>query len=210
MTPVRILAVAVAAALLTSCGGVTTEPPSSPTPTAAEKPDDRLVLSLDGLGPLKYGMPDRKVAATGLVRRAACGEPFGPDAWYWKPASAYRKAGGMGAHAFEVSSFDGNLRAIDVWSSSIPTDQGVRLGDTVAELKNAYGPDLREHPLGYPTANGRVYTVEGEKSALVFDVVVGDPKTFGPVGTIWSIRLQDRSSQYDSIANTDGGAGGCL
>ena len=116
----------------------------------------------------------------------------------------------MGSHTFEVSSYDGKLRSFDVWASSIPTDHGVRVGDTVAELKAAYGSGLSEHPLGYPNANGRVYTVEGKRSALVFDVVAGDAETFGPVGTIWVMRLEERSSRYDTLANTDGGAGGCL
>lgn len=210
MTPLRILTVAVAIALLASCGTIETEPPSSPTPPTAHTADRRLVLSLDGLGPLKFGISDRQVAATGLVRRVPCGEPLGPDAWHWEPAHAYRKNSGMGSHAFEVSSYEGKLRALDVWASNIPTDHGVRVGDTVAELKDAYGPDVTEHPLGYPEANGRVYTVEGKSSALVFDVVASDAKTFGPVGTIWVIRLQDRNSQYDTLANSDGGAGGCL
>lgn len=208
MTPLRILTVVVATGLLASCGAIDKKP--GPRPATAHNSDDRLVLSLDGLGPLKFGMPDRQVAATGLVRRVACGEPFGPEAWRWEPAHAYRKKDGMGSHTFEVSSYDGRLRSFDVWAPSIPTDHGVRVGDTVAELKAAYGSGLSEHPLGYQNANGRVYTVEGERSALVFDVVAGDPETFGPVGTIWVIRLEDRSSRYDTLANTDGGAGGCL
>jgi len=133
--------------------GAGPEPSSSPSPSepAAEAPAlDALALSADGLGTLVFGQAPGTGPDAMLVHDPrACtdevtGEPLGiaegdPGAALWLPIEAYRPSGSpYGYFGVLVDDASGTLTRIDLFDATIPTDEGIRVGDARADAEAAY------------------------------------------------------------------------
>ncbi|MEO8262608.1 MAG: hypothetical protein ABI566_08575 [Pseudolysinimonas sp.] len=139
-------------ALLAGCGG---EPPEAspapsasetetPTPTPTPEPTAPaaadLVLTTSGMGTLEFGVAPSTDPVTQMIAvdPAACAEfwPVGsPEASRPRPIAAY---GGSTTPMFGVVVLDGVLTRIDLFTPDIPTDAGIRIGSTAADVSAAY------------------------------------------------------------------------
>lgn len=187
---------------------------TAPTPPEVEE----LVLSLNGLGPLTYGMSVAQIEATSMATQERCppifGDPNDPSSapLQWVPDAKYRLSRDQYPfHAFEISTLStGTLTVIDVLSPRIRTDTGLSLGSTLDQMKAVYGERLKEQPLQSPAQTSHVYAVEGDRSALLFEVSRYDDESMQiRAGDVWLMRLLPRGGGYQTLAGTDAGAGGC-
>lgn len=148
-----LLAPAVLVALLTGCGGggpaetpapsaSTPAPTSTSTPTPTPAPSAPaaadLVLTTRGLGTLAFGVAPSLDPVMQMVAEDpnACVEisgtaPGTPDSTRWRPLPAYDSL-------FGVAVVDGLLTRVDIFSATIPTDEGIRLGSPAADVVAAY------------------------------------------------------------------------
>jgi hypothetical protein len=65
---------------------------------------------------------------------------------------------------------DDRLARLDVQSASVPTDRGIRVGDTEAKVKSAYAGNVRVQPHKY--TDGHYLVVENPRDttiALIFE-----------------------------------------
>lgn len=153
LLPASLLAVAVALAL-SACGPGSAPTPSpsdsgSPTPTetatATPEPETRpaladLALGPDGFEQLPLGETPTTDPAVAMVTfdAAACD---GTGVWNADPSYASADPDGYGpGTAFTVASDapGGPISRIDLNANDIPTDAGIRFGDTRAEVEAAY------------------------------------------------------------------------
>ncbi|HWH97556.1 MAG TPA: hypothetical protein VNS80_04245 [Pseudolysinimonas sp.] len=130
----------------TPTDGATATPTPSPTPVTAPARAD-LALSPEGMGTLVFGVAPSTAAATQMLvldpefcTDANTGYGIGigpgdPEAALWVPIPAYRD-GREGD--FGVSVDGGVLNRIDLYDGTIPTTEGVRIGDTRADVVAAY------------------------------------------------------------------------
>lgn len=114
-------------------------PTPTPTPSAPAAAD--LVLTTSGMGTLGFGLAPSVDPSTQMIAvdPAACTE-FGatagtPEASRWRPIGEY---GGSTDPLFGVVVTDGALTRIDLFSTAIPTDAGIRIGSPVSEVVAAY------------------------------------------------------------------------
>jgi hypothetical protein len=131
-------------------------PSADPEPTPLTRPAlADLALSPNGLGPLLLGQPPESAPALSMVSYVptACtdaetGESFGivagdPEAGAWLIDAAYRLPAtptssgnpfGVGVDETAANA----VTRIDLYTSDIPTDEGIRLGDSRADVEAAY------------------------------------------------------------------------
>jgi hypothetical protein len=125
----------------TSAPGVTATPTPTPTPDPTAPAAADLVLTTTGLGTLEFGVAPSTEPATQMVAvdPAACTE-FGAaagtaEASRLRPIAEY---GGSASPMFGVVVLDGVLSRIDLFTTAIPTDAGIRIGSSAAEVTAAY------------------------------------------------------------------------
>lgn len=203
--------------LLTGCAvQVGPEPTGSPEPTetATETPEPDptrppladLVLAPDGLDGLAIGDPAPTDPATSLATYdpAAC-DGYG----LWTADPAYAAATSYGPPtAFGVGGA-GTVDRIELYSDDIPTDQGIRLGATRADVEAAY-------PGVAPVAEylTDLYIVAGTTGALVIEVTAQDAAYWESSGialdTVQYIRAMPTGTEAYSVAASGNAVGVCL
>ena len=221
-----VIAAAAAVLVLSACGtpvpSSTFEPEpeetsAAPTPTAAPAPPrlEELVLTTEGLGTLTFGAVADTDPATRMILLdpAACvfdGGPVAgsPEAANWRPIDEY---GGLDAPTFGVNAHDdGTVDRIDLYDGTIPTDRGLRIGDSRADALAAYSDASVSH--------------EWATDVLVLPGVAGDihieiAHNSGDAAGYWLPEDVDRvlfirgvvaSIPTFTVAGSDNVAGGCL
>lgn len=187
LVPATLLAITLAVAL-SACipgGGGTPTPTGSPSATPTEEvtptptPETAparadLALSPDGMGTLVFGVAPSTDPATAMLvldteyctdANAGLGTGFAagsPEATLWVPIPAYRD----GLYAdFGVWVDGGVLNRIDLYDGTIPTTEGVRIGDSRADVTTAYpGATMVEEYLT------DIYVVTGAAGTLQIEV----------------------------------------
>lgn len=217
----------VLAALVTlvGCAGPSPSPsatPSSATPTAEATPTatptappsaSSLVLTANGMGTLAFGEAPSTDPATRMIVEdpAACAElyPTGsPDATRWRPVAAYTYPADFGTgYLFGVTVTGGLVDRIDLFTGDIPTDGGVRIGSTAAQV--AAG-----HPSAVITefAFTDIYTVTGAHGLLQIEVA-HDPEfaywEASQLGRVVYIHAVETGLGVFTVAASENIAGGC-
>ena len=186
----------------------TPTPTPSPTPTAAPALAD-LVLTADGMGTLVFGeAPSADPVLQMIVEDpAACAEfaPAGsPEATRWRPIAAYLVAD----QTFGVSVSGGTLERIDLFDSSIPTDGGVRIGDTSAAVLSGH-PDA----MVVPSDLTDIYVDAGTHGSLQIEVAKAEGSGYWPaadIGRVVFIHAVVTSYGTFTVVASENIAGGCL
>ena len=217
---------------LTACDPTGGEPdsttPPSGTPTATEsatstpEPETAparadLAISPEGMGTLVFGqVPSTDPATQMLVldpewcTDANTGVEVGvsagdPEAALWVPIPAYRDAR---FSDFGVTVFGGVLSRIDLafTGPTIPTTEGVRVGDSRDAVEAAY-PDADIVTGGLAD----IYVVTGEHGTLQLEVSTTDPywEGFRPANVVVYIHATQEGILPFSVAGTENIAGGC-
>jgi hypothetical protein len=190
---------------------VTATPTPTPTPTPVAAPAlADLVLTANGMGTLVFGEPPSSEPALQMIAEdpAACSEfyPVGSaEATRWRPIAEY-VVGGI--PTFGVTVTDGNLERIDLYDSTIPTDGGIRVGDTLASL-------LAAHPGASVVHSGLtdIYVVTGEHGTLQIEVARDEGSGYWPAGDIdqvMYIHAVVSGIEPFTVAASENIAGGCL
>jgi len=194
----------------------TTAPPATDTSSATPTPDpskptvDELVLSADGLGPLRVGEeppatdPEVDVIVFDedyCADEVASGAITDPGKWIPNYPS---EAGEYGNFPFNVDVVDGILERLYVVDPIIRTEGGIGIGSTVDEL-------LAAHPDAKLTRTELIdlYVITGETGQLVFEA--GNDTSIGyDPGVIWLAHVITADEEPYSFANSDAGYGNCV
>ncbi|MBR21142.1 MAG: hypothetical protein CMF57_01655 [Leifsonia sp.] len=203
---------------------------AEPTPTPLTRPAlGDLELSADGLGPLLLGEPPVSDPALRMVafEPEACtdaetGEPFGIEpgdpaagGWFIDPSYRLPATPSFGGNPFGVGIDEsaGNVvTRIDLYSADIPTDGGIRIGDSRAEVEAAYpGASVAE---SYLTD---IFVISGPSGLLQIEVVsqsTPDKAEYWtsagiPDGEVVYIHAVVPALGVFSVAASGNGVGGC-
>jgi hypothetical protein len=184
---------------------------------------DDLVLSAEGLGPLRLGQevdrePSTRMvtfdplactdAVTGEDRGVTADDPFAgiwiPDPLYATDSAAY----GPG-YAFGMSATaEGLVERIDLYSSDISTDGGIRIGDPGEAVQGAH-PSARVEAA--PLTD--IYVVEGRQGILQIEVARDSPDAAdyweGETGRVVYIHAVVPSAGVFSVAASGNLVGVC-
>jgi hypothetical protein len=220
------VAVALALAACASGGGSPSSSPSStesesasPTPTPTPEPTRPatadLVLTPDGLGTLVIGVAPSAEPELQMIEFvpdycAFEGGPYlagDPAAARWIPIAEYLGSGGD-LH-WSVDAYDGPLARIDVHDSTVPTDRGIRIGDSRAAALAAY-PDA----VIVPQWGTDLLVLPGSQGVLHLEIAK-DPSDIpgywaGQLDQVVYLRAVELSSGTFSVAASENIAGGCL
>jgi len=221
-SPSPTAATTVPSALPTSTSPSPTQsavPTATPTPEPTRPTLDELVVSPEGIGTNgvvslvigeKIAVPEGTVPLLSW-KKSYCvenGYTVGdPGAGAWVPK--YPKTG-SGRLAFHVNltgqARTGEIRTMVVSSSEISTAKGIHPGSTVAQLKAAYPAfdDIVDRTIS------KLYTVDGKKGRLTFEVATKDKDTPGywkksELGTVLWMTIARAGDEPFGIAGTDVG-----
>ncbi|TBN56458.1 hypothetical protein EYE40_03060 [Glaciihabitans arcticus] len=212
--------VALTTVLLAGCAPsapeTTSPPPAAETPSATPTPEptkptvEELVLSADGLGPLRIGEqppvthPDVDVVIFDpeyCAEDVAAGWITDPGKWVtnypWGP-------GEYGKPPFSVNIVDGVLQALFTLDPRVRTAGDIGIGSTVKEL-------LAVYPDAVLTRSELIdlYVIAGESGQLVFEA--GNDTSIGyDPGVIWIAHVIPTDVKPYSFANSDAGFGNCV
>jgi hypothetical protein len=196
----------------------------SPSPSASEEPHapelSELVLTSNGMGTLVIGEAPSTEPTQQMIEEdpAACAdentgfdagvEPGDPDALRWVPIAEYNAADGY--PRWSVSVIDGALMRIDLHDDSIPTDKGVRIGDSRASALAAYPDGM----LVDQTITD-VLVVPGAHGVLHIEIakaMSGELADYwgAQVDTVVFVRAVDLADGVFTVAASENIAGGCL
>jgi len=132
---------------------------------AALSQDSRLTLT--SLGPIELGMTlDAAAQAANLrfVQEASGGEDYG--CLYFRPQG--------GPDGVSLMVIDGTIARIDLDSEQIATLSGIRIGDSAAAVRRAYGDRLESQPHEYIPGGQYLIFVPAEAASqeyrLVFEI----------------------------------------
>ena len=192
-----------------------TETPT-PEPEVAPARAD-LALSPDGMGTLVFGQEPSTDPATQMLvlepewcTDANTGAGLGigpghPDAALWVPIPAYRDAR---FSDFGVTVFGGVLSRIDLdfTHPTIPTTEGIRIGDSRAAVEAAY-PDAEVVGTGFTD----IYVITGTHGTLQIEVSTTDPywEGFRDADVVVYIHATEAGIAPFSVAASENIAGGC-
>ena len=173
---------------------------ASPTPEPETRPDrGELAISPEGMGTLVLGVAPPTDPALVMIELdpdwctdANTGYGIGigpgdPEAALWVPIADYRD--GRGAD-FGVHVDVGVLSRIDVFGPAIPTTEGVRVGDSRADLEAAY-PDatvVEEYLTDIYVVTGAVGSLQLEVSKQPDDMVYWQPDEVEKVTYVHAVR----------------------
>ncbi len=143
-------------------------------------------LRVDGLGPIEIGMtPDAASAKLG-VQLISLDIPDEGDGvcQYFYPDGKYDDIG------FMVE--DGRITRIDVYSKTVPTSDGIRVGDSETSVRKHFPGHVKESMHPYIGKEGKYLTVEPKPGfAFIFETENGSITTF-------------RSGKPDSVRYIEG------
>jgi len=203
---------------------------ATPEPTPLTRPAlADLSLSPAGLGPLLLGQPPVSDPALRMVafEPTACtdaetGESFGivagdPEAggWFIDPSYRLPATPSFGGDPFGVGideSAGSVVTRIDLYSADIPTDAGIRIGDSRADVEAAYpGASVAE---SYLTD---IFVISGPTGLLQIEVVSQSTpdraeywgSTGIPDGQVLYIHAVVPAAGVFSVAASGNGVGGC-
>jgi len=228
MTRARVLGVAslagVALLLLTACGpdapaptGTPTGPTSGPSASATPTPEPLvrpalgdLALGADGFAQLPLGQVPTTDPLVAMVTfdAAACdgngvwnadGSYISTDPDAYGPGTAFTVTAGPGSN--------GALTRIDLNTFDIPTDAGIRIGSTRAEVVAAYA-GATVQPMGLT----EVFVIEGQVGLLQIEVA-SDAEYwagFRPNGTVVYIHASLPDQGVFSVAASENVLGICF
>lgn len=231
MTPVsvsaRVLGIAVSTALivaLTGCAAPEPVPTTAPTtpaaPAAEETPEpeptrptlDELVITAEGIGDLRVGHPvPQGNPELSLVtwNPTGCIDPDYPDAgleegqpWagHWAPVFPASDPGNWPFWVVTDGTKDGPVSFIG--SDTVPTSEGIRVGDTRAQLEAAH--------TSFDAVIHRelvdMYVMEAPASRLVIEVVTDSEWYPEYADRVLAMHVQSTSYEPFSIAATDAGS----
>ena len=190
MRPSRIALVALCITLAAACGGqpsgplapddVTTSsappevttttgsPPTTTTTTVDRELSEESRLRPDGIGPITVGMtPEEATAALG--REVA----VDPDEVLNDSCGFAKATGGPDNLAFMVLREDAQsewrIHRIDVFEGSrVATTEGIRIGSTEDEVKQAYGDLVKVQPHPYTEPEGHYLVVDADGDGTGF------------------------------------------
>jgi hypothetical protein len=186
----------------------TPTPTPTPTPTAAPTLAE-LELSADGMGTLVFGEAPSADPALQMIAEdpAACAEfaPAGsPEATRWRPVAAYLAPD----QVFGVSVAGGTLERIDLFGSAVPTDGGIRVGDTLAAVQAGH-PDAALVPSDLTD----IYVVAGSHGTLQIEVAKADATGYwssADIGHVVFIHAVVTGYGTFTVVASENIAGGCL
>jgi hypothetical protein len=220
--PIALIAAGVVL-VLSGCAGPTPGPTAAPDPvetaTPTPTPDpvppllEELVLTTEGLGTLVFGTVADSDPATRMIYLdpEACvfeggPAPGDPGAASWVPIDAY---GASGDQTFGVNvQADGTVDRVDLFNGTIPTDRGVRIGDSRADALAAY-PDAE---ISHEWATD-VLVLPGVAGNIHIEIAHNDSVGYwqpDQVDRVLFIRGVEATSPGFSVAGSDNVAGGCL
>jgi hypothetical protein len=220
-----VLAAAAAMLLLGGCGGPTPgstfapEPDETvagtPTPTPAPPRLEELTLTTEGLGTLVFGSVADADPVTRMVYLdpEACAfdpgpAPGSPEAARWVPIEAY---GTDETQTFGVNvQDDGTVDRVDLFDDTIPTDRGLRIGDSRADALAAYPDATVSHEwatdvLVVPGTAGNIHIEIGHNTGEAVGYWQPDE-----VDRVIFIRGLVASFPTFTVAGSGNIAGGCL
>lgn len=174
-------------------------PSASPVPIATRPSLEELILSFDGLGPLRLGDdPSMYDPATSIVE---LGEPgwCGDAPPLWEAVFPDRPFGN-GFRAFDIRVRDVGIEAIIVVSPKVTTVEGLRVGAPLADMLAIY-PTAEF--VGTQAQQDR-YVVRGEPGTLLLDVANG---IGGEYGLVFAIGVQ--ASELSIPSPSYSGVNGC-
>jgi len=199
---------------------VSEAPSATPTPTPEPRAPtvDELVITPDGLGTLVIGQEPSDAPELRMIQfepnwcaDSHTGQDWGvadgdPNAARWVPIAAY---GPDGAAPWGVSVLDGVLERIDIFDESIPTDLGIRIGDSREAALDAYS----EFPVSDQEIT-QVIVVPGDHGVLHVEIASGS----GDWGSYWGdladtvvyLRAVTLDFGVFTVAASENIAGGCL
>ncbi len=227
--PASLLAICIAVTL-TACfpgggtpgptGSSTSTPTEEATPTPTPTPETAparadLALSPEGIGTLVFGLaPSTDLATQMLVfdpefcTDANTGFGIGvgsgdPAAALWVPIPAYRDGRDSD---FGVHIEGGELDRIDLYNSTIPTTEGIHIGDSRAAVEAAYpGATVTTAILT------DIYVVTGAAGTLQIEVSSADPYWVGfrPADTVVYIHAVQTGHPPFTVVASENIVGGC-
>lgn len=195
------------------------EPSAEPTPT--EEPVDPhpaladLIITTSGLGPLTVGTippadnPGGAMVAWDAEFCSGEGWEGDGDPGRWVPAGYDADTNYMGEPAtpFYVDATDAGVHRIDVMGTSPHTEEGVRIGTTLADLQTTY--PLLSGPFAGPVS--QVWWLSDAAGHLVFETQGGDMIAAGAPEQVILIRVlaPDWPPEF-AAANSGNVAGACF
>lgn len=154
--------------------------------TFPDTPDlTKLILSPEGLGPLKYGATIEQAEASGLVTwdPVACPkEIYGADYGSFAVDNTRYPLGdnpvdlneNFGAFGVSLDSDTETVNWIEVYNPAIATSDGLHVGDTVTKLRDTYGEDnLQFDPDNRISAQSYVLWVNRGPVDVEFEIFSG-------------------------------------
>jgi hypothetical protein len=229
MTATRLLLVCMVGGLaltLSACdpsGGAPTPTVTAADPTPVDSPTpvpeptkpalSELVITPEGLGNVGIGVEIAAVApefdaAVFVADYCAAYDGVDPGKWVanYEPALSRESADPFN---FYVDEHNVPL-VLSVGTSEIPTDHGVRVGDTEDALVAAYPEGFDERIVRFDGAT-TLHVVHGTHGQLIYEVFNDDILEDGSFQhQVWNIHVLTIDEEPYGFANTDAGWGTCV
>ena len=188
----------------------------TPTPTASAPPDDSkpelgdLRLSTEGIGYLRMGesIPTRDTTTAMVVwNTRACNESHDEaDRGAWLNTYNDEAQDLLVVRTADFTE-DAPLAWILIETPLIPTDRGVRVGDSRSAVLAAY-PDAVEFSPAFPRDDIHMYVLRGIRGTMVFEFATTGSTGYPLDELLWLRVLDVMDDHVGSIANT-GNGGAC-
>lgn len=199
----RIALVALVAVLVVVLSGCTQTADDAEPPALAH-----LTLTPNGLGDLRVGSPVGEYDLVSYGKRAC------PSSGGWLPRypKANDTSGGQQLNPFDVNTRSGKqtsaITAVFVWSRSIRTTKGIRVGSRLADVTAAY-----PRAAVTKTTASDLYVVNGSGGQLVIEVAGHNEYAEGEwpasvLGTVVWMDVLPRGAEPKSLAGSND-AGPC-
>lgn len=141
------------------------------TPIGARGADR--MMTLDGLGPVRIGMTVSEAEAALGAKLS----PFDPNDPAEQEACWLTERADGTDRLVRYMVEDAVIARIEVWDKSIVVEKGIKVGDSEAQAREAYGAalEITPHPGDYDHVQGRYLTVYSpdKKRGVLFEVISG-------------------------------------